>query len=137
METIHSILLVLNDDDDQTNATRVSLLEQLGQSSRLLISMIEKTMNNYKDDKLDMVRKRYCNFLICIFYLFQSIKTLLMDGVLSLRLRLLTSIMTTNDQKIPYLNDFQQELDCYKQLNRIMKLPKQRVNGIIHNYNDL
>jgi hypothetical protein len=39
-----------------------------------------------------------------------------------------------NDDKIPYLNDFQQELDLYKQLNQMMKLPKQRVGGfqILH-----
>jgi hypothetical protein len=34
-----------------------------------------------------------------------------------------------NDDKIPYLNDFQQELDLYKQLNQMMKLPKHRVGG--------
>ncbi|CAF0850328.1 unnamed protein product [Rotaria sp. Silwood1] len=113
IETIHSILLVLNDDDDQTNSTRISLLEQLGQSSRSITSMIENSINgpnsnNY--DNLDL-----------------AVKTLLIDGILSLRLRLLTSTMTNNDQKIPYLNDFQQELDNYKQLNRMMKLPKQRL----------
>ncbi|CAF3301520.1 unnamed protein product [Rotaria socialis] len=110
VEAIHSILLVLNDDDDQTNSTRLSLLEQLGQSSRLITSTIENSTNDHNDDNLDL-----------------AVKTLLIDGILSLRLRLLTSTMAHNDQKIPYLNDFQQELDCYKQLNRIMKLPKQRV----------
>jgi hypothetical protein len=39
--------------------------------------------------------------------------------------------MTNNDKKVPYLNDFQQELDNYKQVNQMMKLPKQRVNSII------
>jgi len=38
--------------------------------------------------------------------------------------------MINNDEKIPYLNDFQQELDYYKQLNQMMKLPKQRVDWI-------
>ncbi|CAF5127159.1 unnamed protein product, partial [Rotaria sp. Silwood1] len=80
---------------------------------RSITSMIENSINgpnsnNY--DNLDL-----------------AVKTLLIDGILSLRLRLLTSTMTNNDQKIPYLNDFQQELDNYKQLNRMMKLPKQRV----------
>jgi hypothetical protein len=63
-----------------------------------------------------------------IYLSFQAIKTLLIDGILALRLRLLTSTMTNTDQKVPYLNDFQQELDNYKQLNQMMKLPKQRVN---------
>ncbi|CAF2414532.1 unnamed protein product [Rotaria sp. Silwood2] len=114
IETIHSILLILNDDDDQTNSTRISLLEQLGQSSRLITSMIENSVNNPNNnnnyDNLDL-----------------AVKTLLIDGILSLRLRLLTSTMTNNDKQIPYLNDFQQELDNYKQLNRMMKLPKQRL----------
>ncbi|CAF3994386.1 unnamed protein product, partial [Adineta steineri] len=115
IETIHSILLVLNDDDEQTNSTRLSLLEQLGQTSRLITSMIEDCINvnnnnNNNEDNVDL-----------------AINTLILDGILSLRLRLLTSIMTSNDKKLPYLNDFQQELDNYKQLNRMMKLPKQRV----------
>lgn len=56
-----------------------------------------------------------------------------MDGILALRLRLLTSTINNNDQMIPYLKDFQQELDIYKQLNRMMNLPKQRVSLIITN----
>ena len=55
IETIHSILLVLNDDDDQTNSTRISLLEQLGQSSRFITSMIDNCDNNNNDDNLDLV----------------------------------------------------------------------------------
>ncbi len=53
-----------------------------------------------------------------------------MDGILSLHLRLLTNSMTNNNQQqqIPFLDDFQRELDYYKQLNQLMKLPKQRVN---------
>ncbi|CAF3426437.1 unnamed protein product [Rotaria sp. Silwood1] len=113
IETIHSILLVLNDDDDQTNSTRISLLEQLGQSSRSITSMIENSINGSNSNNYDNLDL--------------AVKTLLIDGILSLRLRLLTSTMTNNDQKIPYLNDFQQELDNYKQLNRMMKLPKQRL----------
>ncbi|CAF5208996.1 unnamed protein product, partial [Rotaria magnacalcarata] len=54
VEAIHSILLVLNDDDDQTNSTRLSLLEQLGQSSRLITSMIENSTNDHNDDNLDL-----------------------------------------------------------------------------------
>ncbi len=54
IETIHSILLVLNDDEDQTNSTRIALLEQLGQSSRLITSMIDNC-NNENDDNLDLV----------------------------------------------------------------------------------
>jgi hypothetical protein len=61
-------------------------------------------------------------------FCFKAIHSLILDGILSLRLRLLTSIIINNEQKIPYLNDFQQELDYYKQLNQIMKLPKQRVS---------
>lgn len=109
IETIHSILLVLNDDDDQTNSTRIVLLEQLGQSSRLIISMIESCPDDEENFNL-------------------AIQSLLLDSILSLRLRLLTSFMTNNENnKIPYLNDFQQELDYYKQLNQMTKLPKQRV----------
>ncbi len=54
IETIHSILLVLNDDEDQTNSTRIALLEQLGQSSRLITSMIDNCTNE-NDDNLDLV----------------------------------------------------------------------------------
>ncbi len=54
IETIHSILLVLNDDEDQTNSTRTSLLEQLGQSSRLIIPMIDNCIDN-NNDNLDLV----------------------------------------------------------------------------------
>ncbi|CAF0788477.1 unnamed protein product [Adineta ricciae] len=112
IETIHSILLVLNDDDDQSNSTRVSLLEQLGQSSRMILSMIENSIHNTTDNEenLDV-----------------AIHTLLLDGILALRLRLLTSTMSSNEKQTPYLHDFQQELDIYRQLNRMMKLPKQRL----------
>ena len=54
--------------------------------------------------------------------------TLIIDGILALRLRLLTSIITNNDQPIPYLTDFQEELNNYRQLNLLMKLPKRRVS---------
>ena len=57
METIHSILLVLNDDDDQTKSTRISLLEQLGQSSRSIVSMIDSTSNH--GNELDLVGSRH------------------------------------------------------------------------------
>ncbi|UJR23410.1 hypothetical protein I4U23_026417 [Adineta vaga] len=115
IETIHSILLVLNDDDDQSNTTRISLLEQLGQSSRLITSIIENSIyNNNNDDDNDE-------------NLDLAINTLILDGILALRLRLLTSTMSINDKQIPYLQDFQQELDNYRQLNRMMKLPKERL----------
>lgn len=39
--------------------------------------------------------------------------------------------MINNEQRIPQLDDFQDELDCYRQLNQMMKLPKQRVGEII------
>ncbi len=54
IETIHSILLILHDDEDQTNSTRLSLLEQLGESSRLILSMIENCLHD-QNDHLDLV----------------------------------------------------------------------------------
>jgi len=51
IETIHNILLVLTDNNDQTNSTRILLLEQLGQLSRMLTLMIK--INN--EDNLDLV----------------------------------------------------------------------------------
>ncbi|CAF2491172.1 unnamed protein product [Rotaria sp. Silwood2] len=105
IETIHLILLILTDYDDETNSTRILLLEQLGQSSQLLTSSkVETCYTNNNEDNLDMV-----------------------DGILSLRLRLLTSSMTNNNQKVPFLDDFQRELDYYRRLNQLMKLPKQRL----------
>ncbi|CAF4026721.1 unnamed protein product [Rotaria sordida] len=112
IETIHIILLILTDYNDETNSTRILLLEQLGQSSQLLTSSKVETyyINNNNEDNLDM-----------------AIKTLLLDGILSLRLRLLTSSMINNNQKIPFLDDFQRELDYYRRLNQLMKLPKQKL----------
>ncbi|CAF3325592.1 unnamed protein product [Rotaria socialis] len=111
IETIHVILLILtNNDDDQTNSTRILFLKQLGKSSKLLTSMIESCYITDNDDNLDM-----------------AIKTLLLDSVLSLRLRLLTCSMTNNNKKIPFLDDFQRELDCYRRVNQFMKLPKQKL----------
>ena len=57
METIHSLLLVLNDDDDQTDSTRLSLLEQLGQASDSVIAMIDDG-SHANDHDLDMVGGR-------------------------------------------------------------------------------
>ena len=37
--------------------------------------------------------------------------------------------MTNNNQEIPFLDNFQRELEYYKQLNQLMKLPKQRVKS--------
>ncbi len=89
--------------------------------------MIENCIND-NNDNLDLVCERFSIDLFNYFFLIvQVIKSLLLDSILALRLRLLTSTMANNDQKIPYLNDFQQELDHYKQLNQMMKLPKQRV----------
>lgn len=119
--------MVLHDDEEQSNTTRISLLEQLGQSSRLLTLMIEKSFPN-QNDQLDMVTSPSpptTPFSPMID--FQNIQGLILDGILALRLRLLTSIMINNEQRIPYLDDFQEELDCYRQLNQLMKLPKQRV----------
>ena len=42
--------------------------------------------------------------------------------------------MINNEQRIPHLDDFQEELDCYRQLNQMMKLPKRRVREIIDFY---
>ncbi|CAF4710407.1 unnamed protein product [Rotaria sp. Silwood1] len=111
IETIHIILTILTNYDDETNSTRILLLEQLGQSSQLLTSSkIETCYINNNEDNLDM-----------------AIKTLLLDGILSLRLRLLTSSITNNNKKIPFLDDFQRELDYYRRLNQLMKLPKQKL----------
>ncbi|CAF3892672.1 unnamed protein product [Rotaria magnacalcarata] len=111
IETIHIILLILtNNDDDQTNSTRILFLKQLGKSSKLLTSMIESCYITDNEDNLDM-----------------AIKTLLLDSILSLRLRLLTCSMTNNNKKIPFLDDFQRELDCYRRVNQFMKLPKQKL----------
>jgi hypothetical protein len=51
IEIIDNILHVLTDDDDQKDSRRMKLLGQLGESSRMLISMIE---SNNKDN-LDLV----------------------------------------------------------------------------------
>jgi len=58
IETIHNILLVLTDDHNQINSTSINLLEQLGQSSRILIEIIE--INN--EDNFDLVRKIIFDF---------------------------------------------------------------------------
>lgn len=54
VQTIHRILLVLNDDEEQKKSTTFALLEQLGKSSRLIISMAEPSSNS--EDQLEMVR---------------------------------------------------------------------------------
>lgn len=54
---------------------------------------------------------------------------LILDGILALRLRLLTSALISDNEKLPYLDDFQQELDHYRVWNSSMKLPKQRVKS--------
>ena len=56
IETIHRILLLLNDDEEQTKSTHFCLLKQLGQASRLIISMVEHNEN--EDDQLEMVCHR-------------------------------------------------------------------------------
>ncbi len=57
-ETIHNILFVLTDDHNQINSTSIKSLEQSGQSSRMLIEMIE--INN--EDNFDLVRKIIFDF---------------------------------------------------------------------------
>ncbi len=58
IETIHNILFVLTDDHNQINSTSIKSLEQSGQSSRMLIEMIE--INN--EDNFDLVRKIIFDF---------------------------------------------------------------------------
>jgi hypothetical protein len=60
IETIHRILLILTDDADVNSryVTKHVLLEQLGQSSQLLTSMIDSTWNQH-DNRLDLVRTRF------------------------------------------------------------------------------
>ena len=53
-----------------------------------------------------------------------------MDGILALRLRLLANTLIFNDETLPYLDDFQQELEYYRSWNQKMKLPKERVSQI-------
>jgi hypothetical protein len=58
IETIHNILFVLTGDHNQINSTSIKSLEQSGQSSRMLIEMIE--INN--EDNFDLVRKIIFDF---------------------------------------------------------------------------
>ena len=51
------------------------------------------------------------------------------DGILALRLRLLTNTLINDEDKLPYLDDFQRELDHFRPWHRHMKLPKERVRA--------
>jgi len=55
IETIHNILIVLTDDNDEKNSTRIILLEQLGVLSRLFTSMIDTCCDTNNENNLDMV----------------------------------------------------------------------------------
>lgn len=110
VETIHRILLVLIDDDQLNEKTRRFLLEKLAETSRSLILMREESQwKSSPNDRFDL-----------------AIQTLLFDGILSLRLRLLTNSITKENSSIPFLDDFHRELEHYKILTQSMKLPKQR-----------
>ena len=63
-------------------------------------------------------------------FFFQAIQTLLLDGILSLRLHLLTRSIDFNDPKLLDLDQFRTELNHYKVLGQSMKLSKHRVRKI-------
>lgn len=105
IETIEKILSILENDEEQKKTTSFSLLEELGRASRSIDDLPED------HSQLDL-----------------AVRTLILDGILSLRLRLLTKMLNNVDGKLPFLDDFQHELDQYRPAHRQMKLPKQRLN---------
>ena len=91
MENIHNILLDLTDDEDQTNGTR--LLQQLGHSSRLLISMMTCNCNQH-EDPLDLVGREGRARLTYLLLVFS-----LLCIVVALHSRILTYAMERTVQK--------------------------------------